>query len=229
MKSPKAFLFDLNGTMIDDMEYHTKAWYTILNNDLGANLSWEEVKKEMYGKNIELLVRVFGPEHFSAEEMDRLSVEKERRYQAAFRPQLKLIQGLDAFLEKAHAHHIHMAIGSAAIPMNIDFVLDGLNLRHYFAAIVSADDVAHSKPDGETFLKAARLLKVPPAECLVFEDAPKGVEAAANAGMPAVVLTTMHGKEEFAPYNNIVAFVKDYTDPVLQSFFAGNTRAIYIS
>jgi beta-phosphoglucomutase-like phosphatase (HAD superfamily) len=110
-----------------------------------------------------------------------------------------------------------MAIGSAAIPMNIDFVLDGLNLRHYFAAIVSADDVARSKPDPETFLKAARLLEVPPAECLVFEDAPKGVEAAANAGMPAVVLTTMHEKEEFAPYSNIIAFVKDYTDPVLQS------------
>jgi beta-phosphoglucomutase family hydrolase len=219
MKPPKAFLFDLNGTMIDDMEYHTKAWYSILNNDLGANLSWEEVKKEMYGKNIELLLRVFGPEHFSPEEMDRLSVEKEKRYQAAFRPKLKLIQGLDAFLEKAHAHHIHKAIGSAAIPMNIDFVLDGLNLRHYFAAIVSADDVAHSKPDPETFLKAARMLEVAPAECLVFEDAPKGVEAAANADMPAVVLTTMHRKEEFAAYNNIIAFVKDYTDPVLQSLW----------
>jgi beta-phosphoglucomutase family hydrolase len=219
MNTPKAFLFDLNGTMIDDMEYHTKAWYTILNNDLGADLSWEEVKREMYGKNVELLVRVFGPERFSAEEMDRLSVEKEKRYQAAFRPQLKLINGLDAFLEKAHAHHIHMAIGSAAIPMNIDFVLDGLNLRHYFAAIVSADDVARSKPDPETFLKAARLLEVPPAECLVFEDAPKGVEAAANAGMPAVVLTTMHEKEEFAPYSNIIAFVKDYTDPVLQALW----------
>jgi HAD superfamily hydrolase (TIGR01509 family) len=171
----------------------------------------------MYGKNVELLVRVFGPERFSAEEMDRLSVEKEMRYQAAFRPQLKLINGLDAFLERAHTHNIRMAIGSAAIPMNIDFVLDGLNLRHYFATIVSADDVARSKPDPETFLKAARLLEVPPAECLVFEDAPKGVEAAANAGMPAVVLTTMHEKEEFAAYNNIVAFVKDYTDPVLQS------------
>jgi beta-phosphoglucomutase-like phosphatase (HAD superfamily) len=94
MKPPKAFLFDLNGTMIDDMEYHTKAWYTILNNDLGAALSWEEVKREMYGKNIELLVRVFGPDRFSAEEMDRLSVEKEKRYQAAFLPQLKLLNGL---------------------------------------------------------------------------------------------------------------------------------------
>ncbi len=56
----KAFLFDLNGTMIDDMEFHGKAWFDILNNDLGANLSWEAVKKEMYGKNPELLERVFG-------------------------------------------------------------------------------------------------------------------------------------------------------------------------
>jgi hypothetical protein len=86
--------------------------------------------------------------------------------------------------------------------------------------------VAHSKPDPETFLKAARLLEVPPAECLVFEDAPKGVEAAANAGMPAVVLTTMHRKEDFAPYNNIVAFVKDYTDRCCNPF-AGNTVQLH--
>ena len=58
--SYKAFLFDLNGTMIDDMEYHVKAWYDILNNDLRANLSLPQVREQMYGKNSELLVRVFG-------------------------------------------------------------------------------------------------------------------------------------------------------------------------
>jgi len=54
----KAFIFDLNGTMIDDMQYHTQAWHTLLNTQLGAHLSWDAVKQEMYGKNEELLVRV---------------------------------------------------------------------------------------------------------------------------------------------------------------------------
>ena len=219
--TPKAFLFDLNGTMIDDMEFHTRAWFDILNRELGAGLTWEDVKKEMYGKNEELLVRVFGPHRFTPEEMSRLSIEKEKRYQEAFFPHLKLIAGLDSFLQNAHARSIALAIGSAAIPFNVDFVLDNLHLRHYFGAVVTADDVTHSKPDPETFSKGAALLGVRPEDCVVLEDAPKGVEAAQNAGMSAVVLTTMHGKEAFGAYRNILGFVKDYTDPLFESVLEG--------
>jgi beta-phosphoglucomutase len=207
----KAFLFDLNGTMIDDMQFHLKAWYHILNDDLGANLGWEETKSHMYGKNSELLIRIFGKDRFTIEEMDHLSLEKEKRYQQEYKPHLQLIPGLQQFLEKAHAMNIPMAIGSAAIMFNIDFVLDNLNIRKYFKTIVSADDVTISKPHPETYLKCAQLLGVDAANCLVFEDAPKGVEAAKNAGMPSVVLNTMHEKEEFAVYNNIIRYTKDYT------------------
>ncbi len=216
---PKAFIFDLNGTMIDDMGYHQKAWFDILNNDLNAGLSWEAVRDQMYGKNSELLVRVFGEDKFSLQQMDELSMQKERKYQQTYLPELKLIPGLNQFLENAKAGHISMAIGSAAIPFNIDFVLDNLGIRHYFGAIVSADDVAVSKPHPETFLKAASLLGVQPHECIVFEDAPKGVEAAQNAGMKAVVLTTMHSQEEFESYSNIMVFIKDYRDPILTRLF----------
>jgi haloacid dehalogenase superfamily, subfamily IA, variant 3 with third motif having DD or ED len=207
----KAFIFDLNGTMIDDMQFHLKAWYHILNDELGANLSWEAVKKEMYGKNSELLIRVFGKDRFTEDEMNKLSLEKEKRYQSEYIHHLRLIPGLQAFLEKAYALNIPMAIGSAAILFNIDFVLDNLHIRHFFPAIVSADDVQLSKPHPETYLKAAEQLGVAPADCLVFEDAPKGVEAAQNAGMASVVLTTLHEADEFAQYKNIVQFIKNYT------------------
>jgi HAD superfamily hydrolase (TIGR01509 family) len=173
----------------------------------------------MYGKNEELLVRVFGKDHFTAQQMEEIAHEKEVLYQEAFRPHLELIVGLPVFLEKAAAANIPMAIGSAANTFNINYVLDNLHLRHYLEAIVSADDVTTSKPDPEVFLKCAQLLGVAPANCIVFEDAPKGVEAALNAGMEAIVLTTMHTREEFAAYNNIRAFVADYTDPVLQQLF----------
>lgn len=223
--SPKAFLFDLNGTMIDDMHFHVEAWHGILTKDLGAQLSLQEVKSHMYGKNSELLVRIFGEGHFNQEGSDKISIEKEKRYQQAFKPHLKLISGLEGFLEEAKQQGVKMAIGSAAIMFNIDFVLDNLGARDYFGAIVSADDVRKSKPDPETFAKGALLLGVAPADCVVFEDAPKGVEAAQNAGMPCIVLTTMHEKEEFSQYSNVLGFIKDYTEISVKEVLALHSAA----
>jgi beta-phosphoglucomutase len=214
-----AFIFDLNGTMINDMEYHIKAWHHILNEDLKAGLSWEQVKSHMYGKNEELLDRVFGQGHFTREQIDRITTEKETAYQEAFRPHLELIAGLPAFLQRAQEKKIDMAIGSAAIPFNIDFVLDNLGLRHYFKTIVSASDVTLSKPDPETYLKAAAEIGADPKECIVFEDAPKGVESALRAGMRCIVLTTMHEKEEFESYQNVIGVIADYSDPILDELF----------
>jgi len=216
-QNPKAFIFDLNGTMIDDMEFHVRAWHALLNEDLHAQKDWDEVRRNMYGKNTEVFVRILGDDHLTADEMEHWSVEKERRYQKAFLPHLKLIDGLDDFLKKAKNKNIRMAIGSAAIQFNIDFVLDNLHIRDYFSAIVSADDVTLSKPDPETFLNAAELLQIKPADCIVFEDAPKGVEAAMNAGMRTVVLNTMHQPEEFRKYSNVIAFVNNYQDAFLQT------------
>lgn len=216
MEEKKAFLFDLNGTMVDDMAFHIQAWHTILNS-LGAGISIERTKAECYGKNDELLERIF-PGRFSPEEKNTMSYDKERQYQAGFRPLLKLINGLPTFLEKTRSEGIVMAIGSAAIMFNIDFVLDGLNIRHYFNAIVSADDVQESKPHPETYTRCADLLGVAYRNCIVFEDSPKGVEAAANAGMQSVAITTMHTKEEFGG-KNILFFIDDYTDPQLDRLF----------
>lgn len=207
----RAFIFDLNGTMINDMEFHTRAWQHLMNHDLGGNFTWDEVKAQMYGKNPEVLVRMFGADRFTEEEMKELSFEKERRYQHEYLPQLALLPGLAELLEKAHQAGILMGIGSAAIPFNIDFVLDNLNIRHYFKAIVSADDVSISKPHPETYLRVAELLEVQPADCLVFEDVPKGADAALNAGMQAVILTTTHQQDEFKNLPNVIHFANDFT------------------
>lgn len=217
MNQQKAFLFDLNGTMIDDMHYHIKAWHGILN-ELGANISMERMKEECYGKNDELLERMF-PGRFSEDEKQQMSLEKEKQYQQKFKPYLKLLPGLDTFLADAKRNNIPMAIGSAAIMFNIDFVLDNLHIRNYFTALVSADDVTVSKPDPETFVKCAERLSVQPANCIVFEDSPKGVESAKRAGMKAVVLTTMHEEHEFTANDHVLLFVKDFTDERLSSLF----------
>ncbi len=217
MHIQKAFLFDLNGTMIDDMDFHIKAWHQILN-DLGADISLAQMKEACYGKNDELLERIF-PGRFSADEKTRMSYAKEAAYQQAFKPSLQLLSGLDVFLSKASKENIHMAIGSAAILYNIDFVLDGLNIRHYFPTITAAEHVKKSKPDPETYTRCADIIGIRYQDCIVFEDAPKGVEAAENAGMKTVVLTTMHTEDEFRKYKNIICFVNDYQDTKLEVLF----------
>ena len=209
----KGFLFDLNGTMVNDVLYHVNAWYRILN-ELGAGISYERAKQECYGKNQELLERVL-PKRFTPEEKDLISQEKEKQYRDEFKPHLKLIPGLHNFLAQWHARGIKMGIGSAAIRSNVDFVLDGTCIRKYFDAIVSADDVSHSKPDPETFMKCAQLLDIPSRECLVFEDAPKGAESAELAKMDCIILTTLHKQDEFHRLHNIKQFIPDYSNLVL--------------
>jgi beta-phosphoglucomutase family hydrolase len=212
----KAFLFDLNGTMVNDMPYHVQAWYRILNH-LGANISMEQMKEECYGKNHELIERIF-PGRFSEEEKETMSIEKETQYREHFRPNLRLIPGLSTFLQKSAAENIKMAIGSAAIMSNIDFVIDNCNIRQYFDALVSADDVQQSKPHPETFLECARRLHMLPADCIVFEDSPKGVETAANAGMGAVVITTIHTRHDFLQYQNVIRFIDTFNGLTPQEF-----------
>lgn len=217
MKQYKAFLFDLNGTMINDMPYHIRAWHRILNN-LGANISHERMKQECYGKNEEVIERVL-PGRFTPDEKKKMGFEKEKQYQAEFKPHLKLVPGLHDFLEQSKNAGIKMAIGSAAIMFNIDFVIDNLRIRNYFGALISADNVEKSKPDPETFLECASQLGIAPADCLVFEDTPKGAEAAANAKMNTVILTLLHQQSEFNQYPNIINFINDFTDPMLRVSF----------
>lgn len=218
-QKPKAFLFDLNGTMINDMEFHLKVWNKILNDDLKAGLTLDQVKQQMYGKNHELLDRVFGKGTLSEETIGAYSQKKEELYQEIYRPHLDLIPGLKEVFQQAVQSGISMAIGSAANRFNIDFVLDNLDIRSYFKAIVSAEDVLESKPNPEVFLKGAKLLGVEPESCIVFEDVPKGAEAALNAGMKTIIVTTTHTPEEFANYPNVLFFIKDFTDPRLVELF----------
>jgi beta-phosphoglucomutase len=207
----EGFIFDLNGTMIDDMSFHLKVWFEVITDELGASLSFEEVKQQMYGKNEEVLGRIFGADHFSHDEMKDIIRRKEERYQRLYRPHLQLISGLPELLTASRSKGRPMAIGSAAPKFNVDFVLDNLMIRDFFQGILSGGDVEQSKPHPETFLRAASLLGVNPSKCLVFEDAPMGVEAAQNAGMSCVVITSQHGPESFSSYRNVLRFAPDYS------------------
>lgn len=220
MTHPKAFLFDLNGTMVHDMDFHLQVWNQIINEDLKGGLTLEQVKQNMYGKNHELLERVFGKGTLSEETIARYSRRKEDLYRELYRPHLELVAGLHRFLELAEQSGVSMAIGSAADRSAIDFVVDNLDIRSSFQAIVGAEDVMKSKPDPEVFLKGAELLGVDPESCIVFEDVPKGAEAALNAGMNTVIITTTHSPEEFTKYPNVLFFIENFNDPRLKELFS---------
>jgi beta-phosphoglucomutase family hydrolase len=203
-----AFIFDMDGTMVDNMTTHHRGWQMTLAK-YGLDFTLEEVKATCHGKNVEIIERLF-PGKYTREESEQISAEKEAWYRAIFLPELKLLPGLPEFLEAARDAGISMGIGTAAPKENVDFVLDQLQIRQFFQAVVHAEDVTLGKPEPEVFFKVADQLGVPYAQCLVFEDSPTGAKTALNAGMKAIILTTTHQVEEFAGIESVLKFVPDF-------------------
>jgi beta-phosphoglucomutase len=116
------------------------------------------------------------------------------------------------FVARAREDGVKLAVATSAPPANIVFTLDELDLRRHFDAVVGAADVARGKPHPDVFLKAAEKLGVAPADCIVFEDAPMGVEAARRAGMKTIVITTTLPAEAFREFDNVVRIVAHYEE-----------------
>lgn len=210
-KTPtKALIFDMDGTMIDNMMVHHRAWQQQLAIE-GFSYSLAEIIEHFHGKNLEIIERIFG-EKYTAEERLRFSNDKENKYREIYRPDLKLVDGLHELLATAYENDIPMGIGTAAQYANVDMVLDALNIRNYFSAIVADVDVEKGKPDPEVFLTVASKLNVKPEHCLVFEDSPVGAKTAENAGMKAIMITTTHKEHEFSNYKSILKCVSNYTE-----------------
>ena len=205
----KAIIFDMDGTMINNMSYHLTAWEQMMH-ELNHPLRGKPLFSQLYGSNKGVIERIFGDGHFDTAAIQQLSDRKEEIYRNLYHPHIQLMPGLAAFLEQQYQRGTPMALGTASNRPNIDFTMETLGIRHYFKTIVSADDVAKGKPDPEVYLKAAAQMGIVPGECLVFEDVPKGVEAAANAGMKAIVVTSTHSPEEFLAYQNVITFIEDY-------------------
>ena len=217
----KGIIFDMDGTMVDNMMIHHRMWQRKLA-ELGLEMTIEEVKENIHGVNTEILERLFG-NRFTPEERIRISAEKEAAYREFFKPRLKLVDGLPDLLEDLYRAGIPMAIGTAAPPENVDFVLDTLQIRHYFRTILHSDDVKNGKPDPEIYLKAASGLGLTPSDCLVFEDSVTGAETAKNAGCPAIIVTTTHEKEEFGHFSHIQKFIPNFIGTGIENLRGINT------
>ena len=209
-----AVIFDLDGTMIDNMMVHHRAWQSKLA-EYGIEMSVEEVQSRIHGVNIEILEREF-PGQFTVDERIQIAKEKEETYRQIYASELVLLSGLPALLHDLKATNILMSVGSAAPPENVNFVLNNLDLWHYFVAVRHSDDVERGKPDPQVYDILLDEMDVKPSECLIFEDSRTGAIAASRAGCKVIIVTTTHQPAEFSDIPNVVNFISDFTEISVQ-------------
>jgi beta-phosphoglucomutase family hydrolase len=209
MSQASAFIFDMDGTMVDNMEFHGRAWVEFLA-QLGIEMDAEEFLRRTSGMtNARILRSILGP-HLSIREVAAYAARKEALYRELYRPYLRPVPGLRSFLAQTRRLDIPLALATSAGWENIAFVLEGLGLTSAFQAVVDADAVERGKPHPEMFLTAAARLGVPPEGCVVFEDSRAGLEAARRAGMAAVALSTTHPPAELGRLPGVVRVVDDF-------------------
>jgi beta-phosphoglucomutase len=203
----KAFIFDMDGTLCDNIPYHEVAWMQFLKNNK-IDVSLEEMRVKMQGTGFDSMPRFFG--QLTDNQILTFISEKENLYHELYRPHLKYRPGLVDFLEKARAKGIEIGLGTAADRSNVDFTLDGLGIRHFFEKIISMEDVSRGKPDPEVFLKCAEGLGVLPENCLVFEDSATGLEAAMRAKMASIAVSTDGVFENLERFPNCIRVISDF-------------------
>ncbi len=204
----RGFIFDMDGTLVDNMHVHTDAWRVLLEEN-GVKMDVHKFLVATAGRtNREIIPEVFGA--ISEDRITELALRKESLYRKAFLPHRKPIAGVIEFLEAAAELGLKMAVATAAPTANVEFILDGLEIRKYFDAVTTAADVTVGKPDPAMFLVSAQKMGVEPRNCLVFEDALGGFEAAKRAGMKAIGITTVNSAEDIMKCDAVVEARADF-------------------
>ena len=223
--SQRAFIFDMDGTIVDNMAFHTKSWLAFLA-QRGRTVDADAFFRDTAGRQSQEIMRSYLGEHISAADCAVLGDEKEALYRELYAPHLETVSGFDALIATASGEGVALAVATAAPNDNVAFTLDGLDLRKHFQAVVGAADVARGKPHPDVFLLAAERCGVAPEHCIVFEDAPLGVEAARRAGMRAVVLTTTLPAEAFAEFDNVIRIARDFSELDIGALFASEAAGL---
>jgi beta-phosphoglucomutase family hydrolase len=178
-----AFIFDMDGTLIDSMQHHQNAWQSALD-QFSIPFSSEQMLAMSGWPTLQTVENLLADAHIKGIDVQQVVDAKELRYHQLVNSEIHptpLIKVYEHFLgEKL------MAVGTGASQQQAEMILSKLGIADKLQAIVGADLVAKHKPAPDTFLKCAELMQVEPQACLVFEDADAGVEAAKAAGMAVV-------------------------------------------
>ncbi len=183
----KACIFDLDGVIVDTAKYHYLAWSELAEN-LGFSFT-EQQNEQLKGvsrvESLEILLKI-GKLHFDEKTKIQLADKKNKRY-VEFISQMtpdEILPGVIDFLDELKRHNIKTALGSAS--KNAIMILEKIDMLNYFDTVIDGTKVSKAKPDPEVFLKGAEALNIASENCIVFEDAYAGIDAAKNAGMKSV-------------------------------------------
>ena len=183
----KGFLFDLDGVIVDTAKYHFLAWKRLADElDIDFTIEHNELLKGVSRvRSLEIILELDN-QHYDDNKKLTLATRKNDWYVDYITKMgsEEILPGALEFLKESKAKGIKIALGSAS--KNAQTILDRLEITPYFDAIISGNEVSKAKPDPEVFLLGAESVELAPEECVVFEDAQAGVDAAINAGMKCI-------------------------------------------
>src|SRR5947209_7269878 len=179
-------IWDVDGTLVDTAELHFRAWADLAA-ELGQSFTRADFAATFGRRNPEILRQLFGGRYGDGDIAD-LGDRKENLYRAAAGRGVELLPGVRSLLQGLHAAGFRQAIGSSAPRANLDLILRLTDTARFFQAVVSMEDTQRGKPDPQVFLVGAERLGVPPARCVVMEDAVAGVRAAHAGRMRCIAV-----------------------------------------
>lgn len=196
-------IFDWDGVIIDSAEYHRQSWERYCA-ESGRKLNDTFFLKGFGMKNEVIIPELLNWTH-DPKEIRVIADRKEEHYRDILREQgCAPLPGVVTWLERLAAAGIPRVIASSTVLENITCAIDVLGVGRFFDLIVSSRDVSRGKPDPEVFLKAAGKLGLAPADCVVFEDAHVGIEAARAAGIKVIAVTTTHSAASLAKADRVI-------------------------
>ncbi|MFA5327390.1 MAG: beta-phosphoglucomutase [Prolixibacteraceae bacterium] len=187
MNKIEACIFDLDGVIVDTAKYHFIAWKALAE-ELGFAFTLEDnerLKGVSRMQSLEILLEIGGLQ-FSDQEKITMAEKKNTLYVSYIERMTpeETLPGIEKFLQELRQNGIKIALGSAS--KNAPMILERIQLSGIFDAIIDGNSISEAKPNPEVFLKGAEKLNILPENCVVFEDAIAGIEAARNAGMYCV-------------------------------------------
>lgn len=194
MQQQYAFLFDMDGVIVDSNPVHKIALKQFCE-EHGFHLTEEQLHTKIYGRtNKDWIPVVFGD--ITKEQIARYAAEKEKLFRDLYAGTIEPLKGLLPFLQKLDNYGLQRAIATSAPRENVDFTLEKTGVGSYFQVILDESFVERGKPDPDIYLKTAAALGYDPKNCIVLEDSISGVKSGKSAGCKVVALTTTHTKEE---------------------------------
>ncbi len=197
MAELKGLLFDMDGTLVDNLAYHFAAFEEYAKRE-GFELL-EPVTLKHNGMHLkDIFPILLGEKVVEEQGLEKLSNGKEATYRDMYRPHIAPIAGLIELLQSAKAAGVKCAIGSSGCRENVEMIIEGLGVADLIDASISGSDVTNGKPHPEIFTKAHEALGLKAEECVVVEDAVNGILAGVAAGCKCLGITTTAPAEELA-------------------------------